>query len=253
MSKYKLCLVIPHFNHANNLEVFLPKLISTGLACCFVDDGSSELEKQKLRVMLQGLDACFLTEHQENQGKGAAMMTGAKYARSLGFSHILQIDADGQHDTSDIPAFIEYSKNNPQTIVSGAPMFEDSAPKARVYGRKVTDFWVALETFSLGVKDCLCGFRIYPLDQFEQVVAQYSLGKRMDFDTEVLVKSVWSGIKIHFIKTKVIYPENSVSHFHYLEDNLGLIWLHIRLMVGMLIRSPKLLYWRLRGRSASAN
>ncbi len=253
MSTNKYCLVIPHFNHAANLAAFLPQILSAGLPCLIVDDGSTKNAKQDLRQLLSNIDQCQLTEHQENLGKGAAMMTGAKFARSLGYTHILQIDADGQHDVSDIPAFIEYSKTFPEQIISGAPYFEESAPKARVYGRKVTTFWVALETLSFGLKDCLCGFRVYPLNQFEAVVNHYSIGTRMDFDTEILVKSVWAGIKLHFIKTKVIYPENSVSHFRYLHDNVGLIWLHIRLMLGMLVRLPKLLLWRLTGRSASTS
>jgi len=129
-----------------------------------------------------------------------------------------------------------------------APQFDDSAPKARVYGRKVTDFWVALETTSLAIKDSLCGFRIYPLTEFEHVFDKYHIGKRMDFDTDVLVKSVWEGIDIRFIETNVIYFENSVSHFHYLQDNLRLIWLHTRLMCGMLVRLP-LRLWRKVNRS----
>jgi glycosyltransferase involved in cell wall biosynthesis len=202
--------------------------------------------------LLKPHDDCHLVEHNENQGKGAAILSGAEYARELKFTHIIQIDADGQHDVNDIEHFTNYSEKHPGHIISGAPSFDESAPKARVYGRKVTDFWVALETLSLGVKDCLCGFRIYPLDRLAQLVQQYRLGQRMDFDTEILVKAVWSGIPLHFIKTKVIYPANSVSHFHYLRDNLGLIWLHVRLMFGMLLRLPKLLCWRLTGRKASA-
>ena len=252
MTKPKYCLVIPHFNHVANLEAFLPQLLSTKLPCLIVDDGSADNAKQVLRQLLADSDQCQLSEHVENQGKGAAMMTGAKFARSLGYTHILQIDADGQHDVSDIPAFIEYSKKHPNQIVSGAPVFDKTAPKARVYGRKVTTFWVALETLSLGLKDCLCGFRIYPLDQFEQVANDFSLSTRMEIDTEILVKSVWAGIKVHFIETKVIYPENSVSHFHFLQDNIRLICLHIRLMLGMIVRFPKLLIWRLTGHAASA-
>ena len=136
--------------------------------------------------------------------------------------------------------FISLSKQYPGAIISGAPKFGDDAPKTRVYGRKVTDFWVMLETLSLSIKDSLCGFRIYPLDQFEKVFDRYHVGKRMEFDTDVLVKSVWENVPVHFIDTVVQYPTNSVSHFYYLRDNLRLINLHIRLMIGMLVRLP---YW----------
>ena len=253
MSEYKICLLVPHFNHVESFNSFLPKLLSTMLTFIVVDDGSDSDVKDKLKSILSNIDHCHLLEHSHNQGKGAAIMTGVKFAQELAFTHVLQIDADGQHDVNDINSFITYSKEHRKQIVSGAPRFDQNAPKARVYGRKVTDFWVAIETLSFGIKDSLCGFRIYPIKEFNQVKSSYHLGSRMTIDTEILVKSVWQGIKLHFITTKVIYPKNSVSHFHYIRDNIRLILLHIQLMIGMLIRFPKLLLWRLSGKMASAS
>ena len=245
MNDFNLCLVVPHYNHVDAFKAFLPRLIALKLPCIVVDDGSQAQTKIALAQMLDNVAGFQLLQHAENSGKGAAMVSGAQLARHQGFTHMLQIDADGQHNTDDIAEFVRYSKVNPTHIVSGAPVFDASAPKARLYGRKVTDFWVALETWSLAVKDSLCGFRVYPLQEFNDVLDQYNIGLRMDFDTEILVKSVWSGVPLHFIPTNVIYPQNSVSHFHYLRDNVRLIGLHIRLMVGMLLRSPKLLKLRL--------
>jgi len=232
------CLVVPHFNHIESFENFLPTLAALELPCIVVDDGSSQAVQNKLEALLEPYSHMYFYTHAKNRGKGAAMWTGAHMARAHGFTHMLQIDADGQHNTADVAEFINDSKAHPQAIISGAPQFDESAPKARVYGRKVTDFWVALETGCLTIKDSLCGFRIYPLNEFEQVFDRYHVGKRMDFDTDVLVKSVWQGIDVRFIDTNVIYLENSVSHFHYLQDNLRLIWLHTRLMFGMIIRLP---------------
>lgn len=253
MNSAKHCLLVPHYNHVKAITNFMPALLSTGLFGVIVDDGSDADEIAELRLLLADQKQFKLVEHKDNQGKGAAMMTGARVARELGFTHVLQIDADGQHDIADVSSFVEYSHLHPQEIISGAPVFADDAPKARVYGRKITDFWVAMETLSLGIKDSLCGFRVYPLDKLELVMDKYKLGKRMDFDTEVLVKSVWQGVQVYFYPTKVKYIPHNISHFHYLSDNLSLILLHSKLMVGMLIRSPKLIYWRIQGRKASSN
>lgn len=242
----KCCLVVPHYNHLSSFEAFLPKLVSLNLPCVVVDDGSEASNKDGLRQLLDAYSNLHLVEHSLNRGKGAAMWTGAHAARALGFTHMLQIDADGQHDVADVARFIELAQAHPQAIISGAPQFDESAPKARVYGRKVTDFWVALETWSLSIKDSLCGFRIYPLNEFERVFDKYHIGKRMDFDTDVLVKSVWEGIEVKFIETNVVYLENSVSHFHYMADNLRLIWLHTRLMLGMVVRLPVWAWRKLR-------
>lgn len=236
--KYKCCLVVPHYNHLESFEAFLPKLRDLNMRCLIVDDGSNKIVKAGLRKLLEPEKRISLYEHDTNRGKGAAMWTGAHAARTRGYTHILQIDADGQHDVGDVSRFLEMSQANPKAIVSGAPLFDESAPKARVYGRKVTDFWVALETWSIDIKDSLCGFRIYPLTEFELVFDKYHIGKRMDFDTDVLVKSVWEGIDVGFIETQVIYLKNSASHFDYLDDNLRLIWLHTRLMLGMAVRLP---------------
>jgi hypothetical protein len=68
----------------------------------------------------------------------------------------------------------------------------------------------------------------------------------MDFDTEILVKAVWDDVPLKFIDTPVSYLHQGSSHFHYLRDNLALVSLHGRLMFGMLVRSPMLIYRQVR-------
>ncbi len=239
-----LCLVIPHYNHSASFVDFLPRLRALNVPCIVVDDGSDADELAALKAALVDAADIEVMQHASNRGKGAAMVTGSERALARGFTHMLQIDADGQHDTNDIAKFRAMSEQHPHSIISGAPTFDDSAPKARVYGRKVTDFWVALETWTLTIEDSLCGFRIYPLAEFKQVERRFGIAPHMDFDTDVLVKSVWLDVPIRFIKTAVIYRPGNNSHFHYLRDNLRLIALHTRLMCGMLIRAP---WWLVRG------
>lgn len=242
------CLLIPHYNHERQFIAFLPQLVASGLPLVIVDDGSHE----ESRAQVASAAAHYTNTHffplWRNRGKGGAVKAGLVFARSLGFTHAIQIDADGQHNVADIAEFIRQSQQQPDAIICGKPVFDATAPKARVYGRKVTDFWVALETLSLRIKDGLCGFRVYPLSQTEDVLDHYFVGNRMDFDTELLVKAVWLNIPLVFINTQVIYPAQSVSHFNYLRDNLLLIKLHSRLMLGMLLRLPRLVWLRLRGK-----
>ncbi len=237
----KYCFVIPHYNHHIAFTEFLPLLSSLSIPSIVVDDGSQVESVEAVKALVQQHENIHFLSHAFNRGKGAAVFTGAYYARVLGFTHIIQIDADGQHDINDVAGFIEYSQAHPNAIVSGKPYFDESAPKLRVYGRRVTDLWTALETLSFQIKDGLCGFRIYPLNAIECLLDRYHIGVRMDFDTEMLVKAVWADIPLHFMSTKVIYPENSVSHFHYWRDNFLLISLHTRLLLGMLLHSPVLI------------
>ena len=237
----KYCLIVPHFNHDVAFATFLPALLSVDLPCIIVDDGSDITSLERMQDLVKEHENIYFFEHGYNRGKGAAVMTACMQARALGFTHGIQIDADGQHDVTDIEAFIALSKQHPRSIVSGHPQFDESAPKSRIYGRKVTDFWVALETLSLAIKDSLCGFRVYPLAEFEAVFDRFHIAKNMGFDTDIIVKSIWLNIPVKFIPTKVIYPVNSISHFKFLRDNLILIRLHTQLMFGMLLRSPLLI------------
>ena len=236
----RYCITIPHYRHGEQLLRYLPKLKSLDLPIIIVDDGSDAKTVEKLRLYCDSHNIVLL-EHVKNRGKGAAVFTAAYAARTQGYTHIIQVDADGQHNADDIPKLISMSQEQTGAIISGKPVFAKDAPLVRVYGRKITLFWVALESFSFAIKDGLCGFRCYPLDEFERVADRYYIGKRMDFDTEILTKSCWLNIPIYFVDTKVCYPEDNISHFYYLRDNLLLIKLHTRLMLGMLIQSPRLL------------
>lgn len=239
------CLLIPHYNHERQFIAFLPQLVASGLPCIIVDDGSSKQSLVALKAALTQYDNVYFFAQRRNRGKGAVVKAGFVHARALGFTHAIQIDADGQHDVADLPRFIAASRASPEAIICGKPTFDDSAPKARVYGRKVTDVFVAIETLSLKIKDGLCGYRVYPLAAMENILDRFFIGSRMNFDTDMLVKAVWLNIPLTFINTRVIYPEQSVSHFNYMRDNLLLIRLHTRLLFGMLLRSPVLLWHRL--------
>ncbi|NMH60665.1 glycosyltransferase family 2 protein [Alteromonas ponticola] len=243
----KYCIIIPHYKHEVLFAQFLPSLVKLNLPCIIVDDGSGTTSTDKLTELLAPYPEFHLVKHQSNRGKGASVITGCYHASAMGFTHVMQLDADGQHNIDDAVKLLDYSERHPECIISGQPYFDETAPLIRKYGRKINGFWVVLETLSFKVKDGLCGFRVYPIKQVEHLFDQYYLGPRMDFDPELLVKALWANIDVHFIPTKVIYHANTVSHFHYLQDNLMLIKLHVRLMFGMLIRLPRILYARIAG------
>ncbi|GGW84924.1 glycosyltransferase family 2 protein [Alteromonas halophila] len=240
------CLVIPHYKHQVLFGEFLPRLAELGLTCIVVDDGSGEESLAALNELLAGYPDFHLVKHQTNRGKGAAVITGCYHASAMGFTHILQLDADGQHDINDARKLMQQAEQNPNTIICGQPYFDETAPLIRKYGRRITDLWTALETLSFKIKDGLCGFRVYPVREFEHIIDNYYLGKRMDFDPEILVKAIWANIDMKFVLTKVIYHENTVSHFRYVRDNVMMVQLHVRLLLGTIPRLPFLLHHRIK-------
>jgi hypothetical protein len=160
------------------------------------------------------------------------------------------VDADGQHDLRDVPKFLEAAGREPDAVICGRPVFDASIPKVRFLSRYITHALVWLQTLSFSqVRDSMCGFRLYPLATVLEVVDRDGVGTRMDFDVELLVKLVWRGRTLRWIDTRVSYPADGISHFRMLYDNLRLAGMHVRLVLGMLWRSPVLIFRRIRGRA----
>ena len=217
-------IIIPCFNHADAFEKFAPMVAKTGVTVIVVDDGSVGGQAQKLQRVCSDYDFKYI-RRQKNGGKGCAMKVGFNVAYDMGFTHGLQIDADGLHSAMDITKFLSVAEKNPKCLIVGNPIYDNSAPRARRIWRKVTDFWVAIETLNLHMPDAMCGMRVYPLDETCRV-ARHLLFNRMGFDIEILVKLYWRGLRIITQSTRVIYPIGGVSNFRMLRDNFYIFLLH---------------------------
>jgi glycosyltransferase involved in cell wall biosynthesis len=243
----KTCIIVPIYNHEEAITQVVVKLKAHGLACFLVNDGSSMQCSQILEDCAKR-DASWLTliTRPENGGKGAAVLEGFKAAQMMGFSHAIQIDADGQHNADDIPRFLEVGQQHPDAMILGQPQFDDSVPKSRLYGRRVTNFWISINTLSFAIADGMCGFRLYPLAAVNKLIGTTHIGKRMDFDIDIVVRLYWQGVEAVNLPTAVHYPSDGVSHFRLWQDNLMISKAHARLFFGMLLRIPHLLLRHLR-------
>jgi glycosyltransferase involved in cell wall biosynthesis len=239
------CFVVPVYNHGSTVGATVLALARHGLPIYLVDDGSDAATARVLDQLAAEHAAVRLVRRPTNGGKGAAVMSGMRAASADGMSHAFQVDADGQHDLADIPGFLAAAAAQPQALICGVPEYDASVPKGRLYGRYATHIWVWIETLSFAIRDSMCGFRVYPLAQVSRLLDEVRLGKRMDFDIEVLVRLFWRGVHIVNRPTRVTYPEDGISHFRPLHDNLRISWLHTRLVFGMLLRLPLLLARRL--------
>lgn len=235
------CVVMPCYNHGAMMAQVLARLAPFGLPCIVVDDGSDAATRLALSQLQADFPTLTLVRLPQNAGKGAAVIHGLKVAHDAGYSHAIQVDADGQHAIEDIPQFLAKAERHPDALISGQPVYDDSIPRSRLYGRWVTHVWVWIETLSLSLKDSMCGFRVYPVAPTLDLAQHIALGKRMDFDTEVMVRLYWRGHPSFFIPTRVTYPQDGLSHFDALRDNLRISWMHTRLFFGMLPRAPGLL------------
>lgn len=243
-SGFRPVVVIPVYNHEEAIGIMVAGVRRHGIDCLLVDDGSRPSCARVLDALAAADVGVHLERLPENRGKGGAVIAGLRAAATrLGATHALQIDADGQHDAADIPAFLALALENPQAIVCGAPVFDKSVPRGRLYGRYLTHVWVWINTLSFDIRDSMCGFRVYPLSRVLPLIDLEPMGLRMDFDTEVMVHAHWRGIPVVNRETRVTYPLDGVSHFDVVRDNVRISTMHARLFFGMLWRLPRLL-WR---------
>ncbi|MBE9607822.1 glycosyltransferase family 2 protein [Chitinilyticum piscinae] len=247
MSEFRPCFVIPVYNHEAAIGQVLLQLQPFGLPCLLVDDGSNEGCRATLEALAaEHPDWVRLRRHAQNQGKGGAVMTGLCWAYADGYSHAVQIDADGQHDTREIPQLLSLAEAEPAALVSGYPVYDESVPRGRLYARYLTHVWIWINTLSFTIRDSMCGFRVYPLASSVALLERQRLGRRMDFDPEIMVRMYWAGVTIRQLPTPVHYPLDGVSHFLVWRDNALISRMHARLFCGMLLRSPVLLWRNLR-------
>ncbi|HVJ54215.1 MAG TPA: glycosyltransferase family 2 protein [Aliidongia sp.] len=242
-------VLIPSYNSG-------PKLIETVRAArrywapvWVVIDGSTDGSAAALAPLAAGDPDLRLLSLPENQGKGAAILHGVRLAEREGFTHVLTMDADGQHPAALIPHFIAASRAEPDALILGRPVFDDSAPRIRVLGRKLSNWWTGIETLWIGRFDSLFGFRVYPVADLRAVMEESRWMRRFDFDAEAAVRLCWRGFRPVSLPAPVRYftpQQGGVSHFRYVRDNILLSWMHLRLVAGFGQRLPSLLAKRVR-------
>ncbi|MBI1405492.1 MAG: glycosyltransferase [Caulobacter sp.] len=235
---FRPCAVIPAFNHYHRLGPVLAGLRALDLPVFIIDDGNVEPVRSGLAAFHAPAAGVTVIRRPSNGGKGAAVMDGFRHAAEAGFTHALQIDADGQHQPEQAAKFLALGQANPAAVIAGAAVYDDSVPKARKIGRYVTHFWVWVETASLDIQDSLCGFRLYPLAATLKMLKSEHIGTRMQFDTEILVQLHWRRVPVISVPVQVVYPPDNTSNFAMLADNVRISLMHLGLVLQTPFRLP---------------
>ncbi len=241
MADVRPLILIPSYNTGPILLETVKSALSLETPLWVVFDGSTDGSPELLRDL--GAADFSILHLPVNSGKGSAVLYGLKQAIQEGYTHVLTMDADGQHPAARVHEFFRLSAAHPEAAVFGRPIFDASAPALRVNGRKVSNFWANLETLGWGVDDSLFGMRLYPANDLLEVLESTTFARRFDFDPEVAVRLAWRGVPIINLPTPVRYPskdEGGISQFRYLRDNTLLTWMHLRLFLGFLCRLPLL-------------
>ncbi|MET0389208.1 MAG: glycosyltransferase family 2 protein [Polyangiales bacterium] len=234
-SGFRPCVLIPTYDNPDTIAQVVESVRPYVPDVIVVDDGSHERARTAIDALGESARATVV-RREHNGGKGAAVKTGLAAAQAQGYSHALQVDADGQHCVEDIPRFLDEARTHPTSLVLGAPQFGADAPRARIYGRQVSIGFVHLETGGRVIADPLCGFRVYPVDAALRCAPR---ADRMEFDPEIAVRMVWQGVPVRNLPTHVRYiprDQGGVSHFQLVRDNVRISFMHSRLVCLAILR-----------------
>ncbi len=231
----RIAAVVPTLDNPRTVRGVVETLRRHFDCVIVVDDGSGP-EGRAACDALAAAGLAVVERHPRNRGKGAAVKTGFAAAHARGFTHVFQVDADGQHDLACVPEFVAAARARPDALVLGHPIYDTTAPRTRRTARKVTQFWVDVETGRGTITDALIGCRVYPLAAAR---ASGTRGERMDFDVEIAVRMARAGVAIVNLPVRVRYlsaAEGGISHFQPVRDILRLSWMHSRLCTGISVR-----------------
>lgn len=231
-------VLLPTYNTGPLLREVVVEVLRHWQPVLVVVDGSTDGSEQALLELSLREPALTVLVLPRNSGKGAAVLAGAQAALARGFTHALVMDADGQHPAASIAEFMDSSRQQPDALVLGRPIFPANIPAERLHGRKLSVGLVHFELLGSGIADPLFGFRVYPLAPLLAVLGPRRGGRRYDFDTEAAVRLGWAGVLPVNVAAPVRYfsrAEGGVSHFNYWRDNATLVWMHARLITELLL------------------
>lgn len=232
----RIAALVPTYNNPRTIAAVVAALRQHVETVLVVDDGS-DADGAAACAAVAASGTAQLLRLPQNRGKGAAMKQGFANLLAAGFTHALQVDADGQHDLGAVPRMLAAAQANPAALVLAAPVYDATAPRLRLWARRFTRFWVDLEVGGKGrIEDALIGCRVYPLARTLAVGAR---GNRMEYEVEIAVRMARAGVPIENVPVGVRYltaEQGGVSHFRPLGDNLRLSWMHSRLCTAICTR-----------------
>jgi glycosyltransferase involved in cell wall biosynthesis len=226
-------VLIPSYNTGARLFGTLAEVRRLKQPVLVVVDGSTDGTDETLEHLAADDPALHVCVLSRNEGKGAAVLHGLRAALALGFTHALTMDADGQHSAAHIDEMIAMSRMHPEAMILGTPVFDESAPRIRIFGHKVSNFCSGLVTKQRVAGGVLFGFRVYPVLRLIEAFERTTRMRGFDFDSEAAIRLCWSGVLPINVPTPVRYfhrNDGGVSHFKYVRDNFLLAAMYGRLL-----------------------
>ncbi|WP_419678088.1 glycosyltransferase family 2 protein [Aliarcobacter lanthieri] len=223
MTFKNIIAVVPTLNNDLTIQKVVNDILSFGIKVIVVDDGYTN----PVSTILQKDENLIIIRHEQNMGKGKAILSGAKKAKELGFEYFVSLDGDGQHLASEIKKLQSTITKDNQIIIGTRNFDIANVPNGSKFGRWFSNFWACWDT-GYKITDSLSGFRIYPVSILE---LPYKTSK-FDWEMEVLVRHAWGGNEIIETIIECYYPkvDERVSHFRKFEDTMAIVWVHVQML-----------------------
>jgi len=207
-----LCAIIPCYNEAEAIGRIVRSVRQYVGTVIVVDDCSTDATSSEAAAA-----GAHVVRHARNQGKGVALKTGFAVASSMNLAAAITLDGDGQHDTSEIPLFIESFGAASCDIVVGNRMKDtEPMPFVRRYTNRCTS-WMISRMVGRDIFDTQCGYRLISLEFWKAVRLDCS---RFDLESEILIKACRSGARLKQVQVRTIYFGNERSKINPFTDTI---------------------------------
>ena len=200
----KVCILIPTYSNAGALEGVIADVSCYTQHVIVINNGTTGTTPQ----INPSFPFAIGIGSPVNKGKGIALREAFTYAAGKGYDYAITIDANGQNFAKEIPAMMQALEFDRAAIVIGARnMDRASIPGKSSLGHKLSNFWFKVQT-GITNPDTQCSFRLYPLYLLKN---RSFITRKNAFETEVLVRSAWSGISITSVPVNVHYAPKGLQ------------------------------------------
>lgn len=215
----KICVVIPAFREAARIGAVVRGVCAQGLTVVVVDDGSSDATAVEAETA-----GAQVLRHEVNRGKGAALYTAYAWAREHGYTAVVTMDGDGQHDPADIPALLTAARATGAAVVVGNRLSDTAVmPPVRRRTNHLMS-WLLGCVMRQRVPDTQCGFRYYRLDVLPACPPDSA---RFAAESEVLLDLAARGVQIASAPVRTIYRDEK-SKINPVVDTLRFLGMMLR-------------------------
>lgn len=218
----RICCLIPAFNESRTISGVIETAKQHIRDIFVVDDGSDDATS----AFAEKAGASVI-RHDRNLGKGMALRTGFAHVLEQGFGAVITLDADGQHDASEISHFVSSFKQNAGDIIIGSRLRnKELIPLYRYIPNQIGIFFISWAA-GCRIEDTQSGFRLYKKEVLENVTLETD---GFETETEVLIKAAKKGFRIHTIPVSAIYHSDYKTYFRPVRDFYRISILVLKLM-----------------------